>query len=32
MTPEEKAMNLIDRLAAMPLPTEDLSSTWCPPE
>ena len=32
MTPHEKAMKLIDRLAAMPLPTEDLSSTWCPPE
>ena len=25
-------MKLIDRLAAMPLPTEDLTSTWCPPE
>lgn len=32
MTPEQKAKALIDRLAAMPLPTEDLTSTWCPPD
>jgi len=24
--------NLINRLAAMPLSTEDLLSTWCPPD
>ena len=28
----DKRTALIDRLAALPLSTEDLMSTWCPPD
>jgi hypothetical protein len=28
----DKQRALIDRIAALPLPTEDLQSTWCPPD